>query len=228
MWIVKKKKVSIKLQKIRVTRQSRDIPPVPCVFAHFLFFWWEQIGCPDRKSVTTTPPRKETVRVVTQQRGDALVRIKKNVSIKSSPDASAAHPGSVKSYRCTPVALIIALAHPRNLFDINCRSQIISCRTRSRIYGWSHWLGARPLIKFLKSPWHTLTSVYSLPSHTQGRSTMQIHTGDAKLIMAVGKEDCLQDCMTLLLNGGMDDITIKKQTFCFVVHRQVCVCVWGG
>lgn len=131
----KKKKVSIKLQKIRVTRQSRDIPPVPCVFAHFLFFWWEQIGCPDRKSVTTTPPRKETVRVVTQQRGDALVRIKKNVSIKSSPDASAAHPGSVKSYRCTPVALIIALAHPRNLFDINCRSQIISCRTRSRIYG---------------------------------------------------------------------------------------------
>lgn len=51
-----------------------------------------------------------------------------------------------------PVVLIAALTHPQKLFDINCRSHIISCHTLSRIYCWSHWLGAEPPIKFLKSP----------------------------------------------------------------------------
>lgn len=48
-----------------------------------------------------------------------------------------------------------------------------------------------------------------------------MHT-HAKLIKAVRK-DRLQDCV--LLNGGMDDITIKKQTLCFVVQTGMCVCV---
>lgn len=52
-----------------------------------------------------------------------------------------------------PVALIATLTQPQKLFDINCRSHIISCHTLSGIYCWSHWLGAEPPIKFLKKPW---------------------------------------------------------------------------
>lgn len=137
------------------------------VFAHFSLEW-EQIGLSDTKSVTFPhpgcwPQYKETLRVVTQQRGgSALLQIKKNVSIKSSLDAA---PARWRVIAAPPASLITALAHPRNLFDINCRSQIISCRTWGRIYGWSHWLGAGPLIKFLKSPWDATASVYPLSSH---------------------------------------------------------------
>lgn len=46
-------------------------------------------------------------------------------------------------------------------------------------------------------------------THTLGRSAKQIHTGDRMYAH----------------NGEIEGITIKKQTLCLAVHRQVCVCV---
>lgn len=69
----------------------------------------------------------------------------------------------------------LTLTHPQKLFDINCRSHIISCHSLSRIYGWSHWLGAEPSIKLLRGL--TLSPLHQGPIFPECRLNMQIHTG---------------------------------------------------
>lgn len=69
----------------------------------------------------------------------------------------------------------LTLTHPQKLFDINCRSHIISCHSLSGIYGWSHWLGAEPSIKLLRRL--TLSPLHRGPIFPECRLNMQIHSG---------------------------------------------------